>query len=250
MKEEIMWRRYKKWMNELEKKDPDEAGWKWEGTHLPSTDAQRSKLYQAERDAFPGMDHDMQANHEQLVQFMDDVWAAPINQELKRVKYSQVFLRITPSKSRSFATRNVISLSRPMMNRIVLLHELAHLFTFGHRHGPVFADCFAILIGRCIGPAHESRLRACYESHGVKAAGKKPEKTIMIMFPSYASEPPSGKVKKPCCKKSQKSARILIKRVEAYQKKYQWGSYAQSQLEIAKAALVKVLAESQKEDLR
>lgn len=49
------------------------------------------------------------------------------------------------------------------LRELVVLHELAHAYTPGHRHGPAFADAFLTLVGIVIGPQAALALRLSLE---------------------------------------------------------------------------------------
>ena len=49
------------------------------------------------------------------------------------------------------------------LRELVVLHELAHAYTPGHRHGPAFTDALLTLVGIIIGPQAALALRLALE---------------------------------------------------------------------------------------
>ncbi len=58
--------------------------------------------------------------------------------------------------------------ARWAMREIVVLHELAHHYSRGHQHGPVFTAAYTDLVDIVMGPQAALALRLLYQQEGVE----------------------------------------------------------------------------------
>lgn len=58
--------------------------------------------------------------------------------------------------------------SRWAMRELVVLHELAHHYSLGHKHGPAFTAAFVDLLDLVMGPQVSLALRLLYQQEGVE----------------------------------------------------------------------------------
>ena len=87
-------------------------------------------------------------------------------------EYGQTAIRVRKRKGVTKAVYHLGVIAVPddkwALNESVVLHEIAHHFARGERHGPGFTKTYLSLIGLVMGPEAELALRMLYAEGGVK----------------------------------------------------------------------------------
>lgn len=143
-------------------------------------DSQRSKLYAAEREAFPEMDTTPEyTTNDECKAYVDKVLGrAVVKRHYPRLVERGVEVRRPNMGQRralahaglSWDGQYVISLPRWARSRTVILHELAHQATRfqGAAHGWQFAAAYLKLVRTMLGVEAEAKLKAAFRKHRVR----------------------------------------------------------------------------------
>jgi len=145
-----------------------------EGTWDSFRDSQRQKLYDAE-DRFRNRFREQNpkfSSIEEISQYVNKLaksaWA------IKRWGSLEHDIIVKEGKFGTGGSAKryglIITLSQWGWNKVVVLHELAHLFSYyGTSHGRHFARTFLELIEHEMGPDARKALKEAYKCHGVKS---------------------------------------------------------------------------------
>jgi|SRR5215212_4538479 len=144
-------------------------------------DSQRSRVYKAERAAWENFDTPEFRTVAQCQEYVNDVTYTRFwDERFTDGWYLDPEVRIEVSDGRgrrsaaAFCDEDRIALPKWARNRLVILHELAHILVNGNRslasHGPEFVSMYLSLVREFEGEDEAQKLHEAFETHRVKIA--------------------------------------------------------------------------------
>lgn len=134
-----------------------------------SRDADRQRVYDAERFAFEGTpladvisEGDLQAHYSEVLGHESWAWGEV---EIRSARSDM-------TRAGGFAQGHAVFTSAARQKRSIVSHELAHVVCHdlgdrGPSHGRVFRSEHVLLVGRIFGPHYAALLASAYSSHGL-----------------------------------------------------------------------------------
>jgi hypothetical protein len=129
-------------------------------------DNQKERLYRSERASVQGHGL-MNLSIDQCQAYVNKVLQTPFIQS----RWGRVHVQVVWTHSNGNSRGGQIALGTWARQESVILHELAHELTRGHgyaSHGPEFAACYLLLVGRFMGKEHEKNLREKFKENNVR----------------------------------------------------------------------------------
>lgn len=151
----------------------------------PLRDSQRSRLYQAEREAFADIGwHQTIPNH-QIQAFV----AGVLSKRAVRSRWGARHITVTLKRGGRALSHGALRISLPAggRNEWVVCHEVAHSLNAsdGAPHGPEFAGIYLLLVRTVMGPEAEARLRAAFKTHRVRVNRKGIPEVQSVLAPPH-----------------------------------------------------------------
>jgi hypothetical protein len=133
---------------------------------VPVRDSQKQRLYDAEHavlDGVGGRDMSIPACQAYVDQVLQSAFI--------QTRWGRNRIVVVPTHSNGSSRGGRIALGVWARQPSVILHEIAHELLWGQpyaNHGPEFAACYLMLVGRFLGKEHEKALRESYAKHRVR----------------------------------------------------------------------------------